>query len=93
MRFLVFGIAEGGNIADGKINVVGLGLRRLNVPSVPIAAPLTIAGMVDVMTDEAGTYDLQLTVATEARRIRSPRPPRISSPIRSTRRCPRGSSS
>jgi hypothetical protein len=59
MRFEYLVLADAANRGvDGKINVLGLGVRILSYPSLPAASPLAIVGAVEAAVDEAGDYAL-----------------------------------
>ncbi|MFI5284595.1 MAG: DUF6941 family protein [Candidatus Dormibacterales bacterium] len=61
MRFEILSLADAANNApDGKLNVLGLGIRIVNVPGLPAGMPLAVLGSVSAGPAEAGDYDLDV---------------------------------
>ena len=61
MRFEYLFLADAANsAADGKINVLGLGVRILTYSELPASSPLVIVGAVEATVEEAGDYALRV---------------------------------
>ncbi len=64
MQFEYLTIADAvSNGPDGKLNVLGLGVRIANVESLPADTPMTILGAVAASVDEAGTYEVEVSIS------------------------------
>ena len=61
MKFEYLSLADAANNGpDGKLNVLGLGPRVLNLAALPGGVPLAIIGGVSAGIEEAGEYGLDL---------------------------------
>ena len=59
MRFEYLFLADAANqAANGKMNVLGMGVRILTYAALPAASPLAIVGAVEAAVAEAGDYPL-----------------------------------
>jgi hypothetical protein len=59
VRFEYLSLADAANSGpEGKLNVLGLGSRIINLPGLPGGTPLAIVGSVSAAVDEAGSYEL-----------------------------------
>jgi hypothetical protein len=67
MRFEYLTLADAANTsAEGKLNALGIGVRVLTVPGLPAMVPVTILGAVQATVEEAGDYDVVVTLVDPA---------------------------
>ena len=63
MRFDFLTLADAANNGpEGKLNVLGFGVRVLTLPQLPGASPLAIVGAVTADVAEAGEYDVEVRI-------------------------------
>jgi hypothetical protein len=62
VRFALLTLADGSSVSEGKLNLLGVGVRKLQPPRLPANMLITIAGMVEGTADEGGTHRLELTL-------------------------------
>ncbi len=61
MRFELLSLADAANNGpDGKLNVLGLGTRIVNLAGLPGGVPMVIVGSISAGLEEAGDYELDL---------------------------------
>jgi hypothetical protein len=62
VRFAYFLLADAGSAHEGKLNLLGIGVRKIQADELPANVSLTIAAEIEGSHEEAGSYPWKLTI-------------------------------